>query len=148
MRGAVGRLTVDMLRTLGHPGPDDPDDWPLWVEEPTVASRLIEHWRNGPPSPFTAAPAKKSTAESNLPPGTRALHALYAACASIMAPYQVDRCTLAQIGAMASSDQDTKGGRHSRETRRNGNLVHSIDTRAPGTPERYRGMRPTALPAR
>jgi hypothetical protein len=157
----VARLNIAMVQFLRvAPGPA-PAEWPIWVYSLDLLSRLVLRWRDSPLGPFIERPASDAPGDDEddpsrlMTPGQRALVVLYRACRRLASPREVDRMTLAQVAALigvgepsAAGEERRSKGRYRRETKRNGNLVHSVDVRAPGTPERYRGMRPVPLPAR
>lgn len=40
-----------VFEQLGDPLPDDYEEWPSWLADPTIPSKIIDHWRTVPLAP-------------------------------------------------------------------------------------------------
>lgn len=160
---AVARLTVGVLRRLGHQGPPSPGVWPLWVCDADVLAQLLVHWRDWPVSAFTTpaadAPARPDR-HPNLSPGRRVQVDLYQACRPYVTPAEVDAMAMWQVAALLiDHDTDDKPespdvethGYFRRETYVDGFGKRHIRkvawSRNPDAPLRYAGARPQPMPA-
>lgn len=157
--GVAGRVTVSMLRSLGHPGPVRVAEWPMWVADPALPVMFLEFWRDYPISPFTARGGDGGGASSipdewaHLSPGRFALAQLYRACRVVgLAPEQVNRSAMWELGALLTPYPEERPSaermRSTGSTATPGFVERHSWSRRAGEPERFAGTGTFTMPGR